>query len=94
MGVADEDFAGPAVIEVDGELAAHGTLDALYLAVAMTWMAHAVADVVAVYALEGVDRRTLREQLLGCWLLAIGRWLLAGGCLLLVVSCWSLAVGC
>ena len=66
MGVADEDFAGPAVVEVDGELAAHGALDALYLAVAMTWMAHAVANVVAVDALEGVDRRTLREQLLGC----------------------------
>ena len=61
MGVADEYLAGPAVVEVDGELATHGALDALYLAVAMTWMAHAVADVVAVDALEGVDRRTLRE---------------------------------
>ena len=64
MGVADEDFAGPAVVEVDGELAAHSALDALYPAVSMTWMAHAVADMVAVDALEGVDGRTLREHLL------------------------------
>ena len=79
MGVADEDFASLAVVEVNGEFAAHSTLDALYLAVAMTWMAHAVADVVAVDALEGIDGRTLRKHLLGCWLLAVGRWLLTVG---------------
>ena len=53
MGVADEYFAGPAVVEVDGEFAAHSALDALYLAIAMTWMSHAVTDVVAVDAVAG-----------------------------------------
>ena len=89
MGVADEHFAGPAVVEVDGEFAAHSALDALYPAVSMTWMAHAVTDVVAVDALEGVDGRTLGKHLLrrggasagagGCGPLAGSRWLEAGG---------------
>ena len=98
MCVADEHFACSAIVEVDGEFAAHGALDTLYLAIAMTWMAHAVTDVVAIDALEGVDGRTLRKHLLccgsagGCWPLAVGRWLVTigvtthagadGGCLL------------